>query len=787
MKERNVTRGARRWTGTAVFLVAFAGSSRARAEDAIERANRSLADVEIVLPSVRANVATRRVYDPEKLLVLGQLHLRTAEYDDAVAVLSKVLELARQKRASAGVEADAEFLIAEAYFGTDELHSARRHYENVVDRFAEPAFEKYGGRAASRLVDVALGLDRRDLLPQVLERIDTRIGAARDASVEYAKAKALLALSRYDEALELADGLETTALESQRASYLRGVILMKQAIAEGEPGRAGSAARFDPAISAFGQAIRQKAAAGSEVVREINELALLAVARLEYERGRYSQAARSYQGIPRTSKHFAKALFELSWTYVRSGDYERAQHTLEALMVLDPGLIDGADAELLRADLLLRSGRFDEAEKAYQASRERYEPIVKQIDDYLRGHEDPAIYYDQLTASEIELGRSFPKLVLDWTREEAREERIFAILDDVVRSKKMVAEARRMALLLQLGLNSGARAKVFPEVRRQLELVTGLINQLSVARLALARGLDAEAKQPVAGAREAHSERVNLMPRLGQLPTSPGDFSVRESTSEKSWNRVTQSLQRLNVEADYLNAVINGLRRVLDDSARYGVSASQGTMDRYRSELAQSERELLAHHKAIATLREQAEVGKVQSGFGDERYQEDTAVRNRFRVVFGEEVRLSAQSGDSGVRSYVARALPVLRRIEGLETKLFAAEKSLTAAVTSGAAELLEQVEVEARAVEVYAAELGALDADARSLVGEVARDNFKRVRDRVMHVVMRADVGLVQKSWEVREKQMRRIRTLLRERAREEKFINDELREVLDDSGEGP
>lgn len=785
MKKRNVARGAWRSSGIVLVLVALSPPSFARGEGPVERATRALADVEVALPRVRSNVSARRAYDAEKLLVLGQLHLRTSEYQDAIAVLSKVLELARQRRASAGVEADAEFLIAEAYFGTDELHSARRHYENVVDRFGEAPFEKYGGRAASRLVDVALGLDRRDLLPSVLERIDNRLGNASGPSVEYARAKALLALGRYEEALGVADGLQTTATEAQRANYLRGVILMKQATSVADAPSAG-ATRFDAAISAFGQAIRQKAASNSPVVAEINELSLLAVARLEYERGRYAAAARAYQGIPRTSKHFPKALFELSWTHVRSGDYERAERALQALMVLDPGLVDGADAELLRADLLLRSGRFDDAEKAYQVARERYEPIVRQIDDYLRGHEDPAIYYDQLTASEIELGRAFPKLVLDWTREEARDERVFAILDDVVRSKKLVEESRRMALLLRLGLSSGARAKIFPEARRQLELVTGLTNQLSVARLTLARGLDEEVRQPAASARGAHAERVKLMSRLGQVPTSPGDFSVRDGASEKAWNRVTQSLQRLNMEADYLNAVINGLRRVLDDSARYGVSATEGAMGRYRAELAHSERELLAHQIAIASLREQAEVGRVQSGFGDERYEEDKEVRDRFRAVFGEEVRLSAQAGDQAVRAYITRILPILRRIEALEAKLLTAENTLTTGVALGSAELLEQVELEARAVEVYAAELGALDADARSLVGEVARDNFRRVRDRVMHVVMRADVGLVQKSWEVREKQMRRIRTLLRERAREEKFINDELREVLDDSGEG-
>jgi hypothetical protein len=89
----------------------------------------------------------------------------------------------------------------------------------------------------------------------------------------------------------------------------------------------------------------------------------------------------------------------------------------------------------------------------------------------------------------------------------------------------------------------------------------------------------------------------------------------------------------------------------------------------------------------------------------------------------------------------------------------------------------------EAEAIEGFAAQLDEMDQNARLLVGEVARNNFIKARDRLKNVVMRADVGLVQQAWEVREEQRYRVRDLLRERAQEERFINDELREVLDDA----
>ena len=84
-----------------------------------------------------------------------------------------------------------------------------------------------------------------------------------------------------------------------------------------------------------------------------------------------------------------------------------------------------------------------------------------------------------------------------------------------------------------------------------------------------------------------------------------------------------------------------------------------------------------------------------------------------------------------------------------------------------------------------YSLELSALDKEARVLVGAVAMRNFKRARERLRNIVLRADVGIVQEAWEVREEQITRVRTLKVERARNEQRLQEELDEVLDDSAD--
>ena len=99
--------------------------------------------------------------------------------------------------------------------------------------------------------------------------------------------------------------------------------------------------------------------------------------------------------------------------------------------------------------------------------------------------------------------------------------------------------------------------------------------------------------------------------------------------------------------------------------------------------------------------------------------------------------------------------------------------------------ELQRTVRLETQNIVGYAIQLGTLDQEARMVVGGVAMRNFGLVRDRLRNIVLRADVGITEEAWEVREEQLTRVRRLRVERARGERRLQEELNEVLDDNGE--
>ncbi|HVZ36820.1 MAG TPA: hypothetical protein VG963_30555 [Polyangiaceae bacterium] len=739
----------------------------------------------------------RPSHPPEKLIASGELSLRGKDYEQAIDTSSQVIELFRQGKADRNAHADGLFLLGEAYFGSGQLLSARREYSELLDLANQPPYDIYAGRSLARLVDVALNTGQRDAL-EPLERQAARL-AARDASgaLDYGRGKLSFAKGDFAAALARLGAVGADSPYFHQCQYVIGAVLLREALGAGFAGApsegqarlvgAASSERLSPAVSQFRRVTELPA--DTDAHRQVIDDAWLAIGRLYYETDAYRDAAAAYTRIKRTSPVYYEMLFELAWVYIRVGDYARSERALEILSVAAPDTLDVADGALLRADLMLRSGRFDRALEAYTKIRERFDPARQRVDDLLRSNTEPAAYYDRLVEDPIEVSRSskLPGAVLDWVRQEARGERVFALIDDVAHAREILRRSRRLETKLRTVLSAPSRARAFPALEAELKKTHGLINQIARARRLVALGLDDQEAQPVSGELEAvRAERRQLMNYVAAAPVTASEFALREDRDSESWNRVSQALQRETLEADRLQAIINGLRRVLDEPDKHGVTRDPGSRARFQAQVEENERDLALYRAHIDAYRQEIENGRIQVGFGDRRYGEDEQVRRRFREVLEREVVLLAQgSGGSNQVAFSRSVIPLLENARGLEQKLEQNLAALQARVAAGADQLQHLLEEESANLDNDTRRLDALDQSARQLAGEVALKNFAGVRDRLRSIVLRADVGVVQQAWQVREEQLNRLQKLQRQRAVEEQNLDDELREVLDEAGD--
>ena len=790
---------ARRAIGLAFSLAALgtavAEDARASAEDdAIAEAQRGIGEASQGAASIERAIASAKGDErsAEARIADGELLLRNKDYARAASVLNQVVEkFPNHPRALP----DALYLLGETYYASKQYLSARRVFRQIVDRAQEPPFSQYQARALARLVDVALRLQDVSSLDAVFAKMNELPSSAADGELAYARGKALLAKNDYAGARAALASVGAKNEHYHQSRYLLGVVAMKEAAPPPAKDKRASApsatpprARFAAAIEAFRQVTQL--AGDTPEHRQVIDLAWLAIARLLYETDQYVQAAEAYNHVDRASPEFSSMLYELAWVYVRMGDAERALRSLEVLAVADPNNSYVADGTLLRADLLLRTGQFDKALSLYQGAHAQFDPMRAKVDAFLGSTNDPAVYYDKLSqekAEGIDQPEGLPPLTITWAREEQDGPASFAVIDGVKECRALLKQGNAFAERLTTVLNAPNRVRAFPELKAGEEKALSLLNAVTMARKRLADGLDGTEQDTVSGdMQRVRDERRALQKRVQFLPVTDADFAARENDAQKRWNEVSQHVQQLTLQVDQLQAIVNGLRRALREGSVQGIVRDPESVRHFEAELAQNESDMAVYKTRIAEVRRAIELSRVQVGFGDQRFVEDSEVRAAFRRALADEARLAAAgAGGKNAVAYAQRITAVLAQADATDDRLEAAYQSVEARVAARAEELRATLAAEMAKLAEQGATLEGLDSASRLVVGQVAMRNFQTVRDRLKDVVRRADVGVTEEAWELREEQQTRVRNLQLERSRSEQQLNEELREVLDDKGE--
>jgi hypothetical protein len=439
---------------------------------------------------------------------------------------------------------------------------------------------------------------------------------------------------------------------------------------------------------------------------------------------------------------------------------------------------------------LLRAGAFDKALQLYEGVRTQYDPMRVKVENFLTSTKsgDVSVYYDKLAQQQmdsLDQSEQLPALAVRWAREAEDGPAAFAVIDDVNQCNALIRDSELLIDKLTTLTTSANRVRAFPELLAGEEKAVGLINRVARARVELAKGLDSEESDSVSGEMETvRAQRRQLMGVVSETPVSSADFSERDYEGAKQWNTVSQELSRRTLEMDQLHAVVNGLRRMLREDGQRGVARDPASLQRFQAELDANEHDLKLYQQQSVELRRQIEIGRAQIGLGDARYQNDATARAQFRDLLDREVQLaSSGAGGGNGQRYAQRIAPVLLQARAVEDRLTAAFNQLEVQVEARIGELRGKINTEAGKIAGYKTQLAGLDGEAHDLVGHVAERNFIMVRDKLRGIVLRADVGVTEQAWEVREEELDRVRNLQTERAREEQILDEELREVLDDA----
>jgi tetratricopeptide (TPR) repeat protein len=776
---------------SAVLVASLALDARASADDAVANAQADLAYVGSNVAGVQAAViqAQAQRQSAEQRVANGEILYRMKDYDRAAVILGEVIE----EYPNTPSYPDALWLRGETYYAAHDYLAARRDYRAIVDRGNEPRFQTYFGRALSRLVDVVLRLDEpASALAPIFDKFNLVPPNQVDAGLLYAKGKAYYRQGSWNDAMQAF--AQVSAPYAHQARYFQGLIAMKlarsaaTAPAGPDASKKAPATNYKSAIEAF--RVATELPPDTPEHNHVIDLSWMAIGRLFYEMEQYQQASEAYAKVGRESPEFDTTLYELAWVYVRLGDVQRAERALEVLMVSDPNSAYIADGTLLRADLLLRAGAFDRALQLYEAIRTQYDPMRAKVDAFLDSTKDVSVYYDKLAQQQLDVldqTDQLPSIAIRWAREAEDGPLAFAVIDDVNECKTLIRKSSRLVDKLSALTQASTRVRAFPELESGERTALGILNRVSRARLTLAHALDDEEPGDLGGEiGQVRERRRALMAAISGLPIDSADFAKREQEGLAQWNHLSQDLTAATRQVDTLQATINALHVVLSEGPQQGVARDPASLQRFQAELTANEQDIKRYQDTLAELRRDVEAGRAEIGLGDARYQNDAAARLAFRDALEREVQLASSGGaGGGAEAYSRRIAPILGQARDYETRLIAAINDIEAQVAARIGELQRKIEAERANIAGYEQQIEALDNDARDVVGHVAQRNFGLVRDKLRGIVLRADVGVTEQAWEVREEELDRVRALQTERARQEQLLDEELKEVRDDGVE--
>ncbi len=404
-----------------------------------------------------------------------------------------------------------------------------------------------------------------------------------------------------------------------------------------------------------------------------------------------------------------------------------------------------------------------------------FNPVRRDLDEMLRAHEsDPVGYFRSLVHDNLEVfdaNAFLPAGAQRWGRLEGDMDRALDTLADLAQARQLVTETSQLVERLNAALSSPNRVAIFADLRRQAERSTQLRNRITRTRRSILAG-EAAGSGELA---EVRAERRRLERYLDRLPTTDEEIAAQDDEVLGQVRRLERELARLEVELLGIEARVTGIEHYLDSPNRTPNPDADAAV---RAEASIHRASVREYRRQIQELRIALEAARLQVGVGDDRYSRQDRIRDEYARLAQREAALGGGGGSRGEELF--------RRLAAAERRLDQRDGEIERLANERAAEIRRQVDEESQRIVGYQQAIAALDTEAEEVVGAVTYQNFRLVQRRFYDLVLRADVGRIDVSWAVREEHRMRVETLTRERQREIQALDDDFREIMDESSPG-
>jgi tetratricopeptide (TPR) repeat protein len=646
------------------------------------------------------------------------------------------------------------------------------HYEGI-DTYVEKARALSGGQLPAEMAYVyAKWLFRRaDVPPQ------DRIARARAAFTPLAQSP--------DSPFRLQAAYHLGVLSVQ-AGDLPGALQQFQQLAPPPSAQASQVDALPPGVRRPATGTSPEADA-----QRVRELALMSLGRLLYETGRFDEALDRYGQVPRDSESFPDSLYEAAWVHVKMGNHQLAKNAIDILLMVAPDSQLAPEARLLQGNLLQKLHRYDASIETYSHVIDTFRPVRDTMDTLLRVDRDPVVYFDRLLArtdAAPDVSTLLPPVALKYATSEREVAEAIRMVGDIDSGRKGADEAQDLARRILHALDTRG-LETFPELQEGYTRADAVDTALTHAEAALVRVetsvvegvLTPSEREQLAGLRR---QRETLGVRFAKLPTTIQELEERRRRMQARVDQVDREAFRLVQELRNLEAVTTSIRKWVDDTRQERKSepheereflvqlqAETQTVSELLAELTATRARLADERHAVATSL--AGEHTIRASYAE-------ALRREHEVLGPAEGRLSPDAA-----STLRKAHDVRSRTDALRARMAMARSVLRARVEMRGRVMREKVVAEQQLLQRYEAEVASVTGDARNLVGRIAYQSFRRVRQQFYDLVLKADVGVVDVAFTEKQDKTTEIQKLSAQKDKALRELDSEFQDVLAGDGQ--
>ena len=535
--------------------------------------------------------------------------------------------------------------------------------------------------------------------------------------------------------------------------------------------------KFAEAKSYFEKVL--KVAAANERDIEVDDLTYIALGRIAYEVAELEVAIDFYNRVGRGSKHFDRALWELTWVLVSKKEYLSARTNIDVLVLFEngnPNLI--AEANLLRADLSLRLKEYDAALVDYETVINKFSPLSVEMNTFTAQHKNIDDFFTALVRDEFAgVESDLPPLVKKWTANDPKMKKSMQTLKDVKVIEDDIAYSFRLLDEMDARLGSSSKVMSVPELAEGLMQGIDAENRIITIQRKL---VDRQAELvTMTGASKAQwltkLDTLNSMQSLFQeLPQTRADITERDNAKLKEFTDMRKTLDDISFEIKNQKAQIEALDNYM--SERFGRKLTETEKVEFPAYREKLRKEVADTISKKAELEAGLSNAKASLRASNDLAATETVIRDNYRAKLKEAQMFLSQFGTSSELTQIKASQDM---IPGHEQRLKAFYAQLDTYAETALVEIRAEVAKQRALESSYKESVAQLMSARNSGAGTLAYINFMAARRQFNETVLKGDVGIIDVVWERKDDRSNKIGQMFEDRANQLKRLQESFDEV--------